>query len=624
MSAVALVAVAVALVVLYRHNAVRDLVEVAESHNVALARSIANSIWPRFSSYVMAASVLDRDALRARPETRELREALRTLTADLPVLKVKVYNLNGLTVFSSQESQIGDDKSNNLGFFAAARQGKPASKLAHKHRFSAFDGVVFERDFVESYVSIGRTDGPIEGVFELYSDVTPFVGRIERTGNVLLLGLLLIFGLLYAVLFVIVRHADRILKRQYIELERSEKNINAKNAALAREVTERKAAEEQLRNFYRAIEQSPASVMIGDTEGRIEYVNPKFTQVTGRSPKEVIGQKARIMKPGYPTAEEHERFWQTITSGRTWRGEFHNRKKNGEFYWEAVAISPVRNPDGFITHFVAVKEDITERKQAQAQLIQATKLATLGEMATGMAHELNQPLNVIRMAAESTAERLEEGRQTDADFLIGKLQRISAQTERMAAIIDHMRIFGRTADDEPELLDPRNAIEGVIGLMGQQLRLRDIVVNIEQPGHCQKILGHRVLIEQVLLNLLSNARDAIEAAAQAPNDGDGTAPQEIILKVEDDVERRMVRIIVRDTGGGIPEDVIDRIFEPFFTTKEVGKGTGLGLSVSYGIIKEMGGTIEAANVDGGAQITITLPAAASEPEAARRAQVAVT
>ncbi len=172
-STAAIVGITAVLAVLYWQHMGDDLIESAENQNVALARSFANTIWPRLSSYVTSVSGLDGDALRARPETREIHETLKTLTAGLPVLKVKIYNLDGITVFSSQASQIGDDKSNNPGFLAAARNGKPASTLVHKGEFSTFSGEVVDLHLVESYLPIRRGDGPIEGVFELYSDVTP-------------------------------------------------------------------------------------------------------------------------------------------------------------------------------------------------------------------------------------------------------------------------------------------------------------------------------------------------------------------------------------------------------------------------------------------------------------------
>ena len=251
-----------------------------------------------------------------------------------------------------------------------------------------------------------------------------------------------------------------------------------------------------------------------------------------------------------------------------------------------------------------LRGEVTERKRAQAHLVQASRMAILGEMATGAAHELNQPLNVIRMAADSTIERIEEG-DFDADYLRGKLTRISAQTERAAAIIDHMRIFGRKADEEPRPIDLREVARDALGLMGEQLRLDGIEIECDFPEDCRPALGHAAQIEQVVLNLLGNARDAIGANRQEPGE-----PRRITLTIEDPGTEDKVGLIVEDSGGGIPQDIISRIFEPFFTTKQTGKGTGLGLSISYGIVTDMAGSIEAVNGDDGARITITLPVAA--------------
>ena len=242
-SAVAIVAVIVVLVVFSRHNAVNELVVTAEGQNVFLARSFANTLWPRFSSYVMSVAGVDGDALRAHPETREIHDSLLALTEGLPVLKVKIYNLDGLTVYSSEPSQMGMDKSNNPGFLAAAQQGKPASKLSFRETFSAFSGEVTDRDLVESYLPIKRGDGTIEGVFELYTDVTPLMRRVDSVTIKIVVGGLLVFGLLYGVLSLIVRRADRILKQQYADLMRGKETIEAQNVTLEREVGERMRAE---------------------------------------------------------------------------------------------------------------------------------------------------------------------------------------------------------------------------------------------------------------------------------------------------------------------------------------------------------------------------------------------
>jgi signal transduction histidine kinase len=236
-----------------------------------------------------------------------------------------------------------------------------------------------------------------------------------------------------------------------------------------------------------------------------------------------------------------------------------------------------------------------EHKEDTAQIIQSSKLATLGEMATSVAHELNQPLNIIRMAASNSRRSISEGT-AGLEYLDNKLERIEAQSLRAAAIIDHMRMFGREAKEQPELIDPRKVVSNALDLMGEQLRLAEIEIVIEPSEEGHSILGHTIQLEQVILNLLTNARDAM-----ATRKGEA----KITLRVyEDDAG---LHITAEDTGEGIPEDVLPRIFDPFFTTKKMGEGTGLGLSVSYGIIHDMNGTIIAENINDGARFTITLP-----------------
>ena len=232
-SAIAIVAVTAVLVAFYRQNAVNELITTAENQNVSLARSFANTLWPRFSSYVVSVSGEDGEALRAHPETQEIHEALAVATDGLPVLKVKIYDLNGLTVYSSEPSQIGADKSINAGFLASAEEGIPASKLSFRDTFSAFSGVVENRDLIESYLPILGDGGTIEGVFELYTDVTPLMRRIDDVTVKLALGVLLVLGLLYGVLSLIVRRADSILKHQYSDLLHSKETIEAQNTVIA-------------------------------------------------------------------------------------------------------------------------------------------------------------------------------------------------------------------------------------------------------------------------------------------------------------------------------------------------------------------------------------------------------
>ena len=144
-----------------------------------------------------------------------------------------------------------------------------------------------------------------------------------------------------------------------------------------------------------AVEQSPCSIVITNTKGIIEYVNPKFTQITGYDIDEVLGQNPRILKSGEKNPEDYSQLWQTISSGKDWRGEFHNRKKNGELYWEFASISPITDASGTITHFIAIKEDITHRKELEEKLREADRHRVLAETAHAAAHEIYQPLTVI-------------------------------------------------------------------------------------------------------------------------------------------------------------------------------------------------------------------------------------
>ncbi|MFQ6017877.1 MAG: sensor histidine kinase [Kiloniellaceae bacterium] len=278
-SAAALVVVTVVLVTFYRQSAVDELVAAAETQNAALAQAFANSMWPRFSSYITSVPAADGEALRARPETREIRKFLKRLAAKLPVVKVKIFNRAGLTIYSSVPREIGADRSGRKGFIAATQTGKPASKLTFKNTFNSFDGRIENRNIVESYIPIKGGDGSIMGVFELYSDVTPLVDNVEHTTVKLVLGLLLTFGSLYGVLFLIVGRPDRILKKQYVDLQRSDERIKAKNTALENEVAERKRAEAALRESERALQARLTE--LEEAHRRLEWQGADLVRLAG-------------------------------------------------------------------------------------------------------------------------------------------------------------------------------------------------------------------------------------------------------------------------------------------------------------------------------------------------------
>lgn len=362
-----------------------------------------------------------------------------------------------------------------------------------------------------------------------------------------------------------------------------------------------KLEQETLANeFVALINTANAPIFRVDEEGRLEEWNEKAAAITGWAKQEVLGCDFIDM-----IVAPEARVATFAVIDRAFHGEetasfeCKMRSKSGDVLDILLSATARRNSEGHIVGVVGVGQDITEHKNAQMQVVQASKLATLGEMATGVAHELNQPLNVIRIAVANCKRKLSNGA-ADPEYLMDKLARIDKQVKRAADVIDHMRIFGRKADNEPKPVDVRDAVEGALDLVGAQFRLSQIQVQAEMPQQPAVVLGHQILLEQVFLNILTNARDAIRSS------GENNAG-EIVVAMSLDEEPGAVTIAFSDTGGGIPEKVLDRIFDPFFTTKDVGQGTGLGLSISYGIIRDMGGKLTASNSEKGGVFTITVP-----------------
>ena len=241
-----------------------------------------------------------------------------------------------------------------------------------------------------------------------------------------------------------------------------------------------------------------------------------------------------------------------------------------------------------------------ELRDKQEQLVQAGKLATLGELTTGVAHELNNPLNNIGLYIGNIIDRVHLG-ELDTEQVLADLEKAMEQVRKATEIISHLRTFGRAATVTLERVDVDDVIERALSLMHEQLRLRAIEVELDLSPDELVVLGNPIQLEQVFINLLTNARDAL---AEAP---------ERKIRIASQLERDEIQIVVADSGPGIPEQIQSRIFDPFFTTKEVGAGTGLGLSITYSIVKEHGGEITLAPSKRGAQFEIVLPLAKEAP-----------
>ena len=375
-----------------------------------------------------------------------------------------------------------------------------------------------------------------------------------------------------------------------------------------RDITEKIKAERQLRKLSQAVEQSPAIVVITDLAGNIEYVNPKFSEVTGYSASEVLGQNTRILKSGTSTQAQYQQLWQTIKHGGEWRGEFHNQKKNGDLYWERAAISPITNEHNVITHYLAVKEDITEHKILEAQFRQAQKMEAVGRLSAGVAHDFNNLLTIILgYSSLLLADLAADGAGADG------LNEIKKAGERAAGLTRQLLAFSRQQILEPRELNLNETVTDCAKML-RRLVGEDISMEVVLDPGAGQVRVDPGQLEQTLMNLVVNARDAIPEFGSISIQTADAELDESHCRVHPGARPgRHVALSVTDTGCGMDDATQAQIFEPFFTTKGPGKGTGLGLSMVFGFIQQSGGHIAVSSRPGtGSTFTIYLPAFEAE------------
>ncbi len=374
---------------------------------------------------------------------------------------------------------------------------------------------------------------------------------------------------------------------------------------------ELRAKEDRVRLLATATEATANPIVITDPGGTIEWVNPAFIELTGYSLEEAVGKNPRdLVNSGIHDRGFFQTLWQTILSGKVWRGELTNRKKNGELYKEAQTITPVRGSDGGISHFVAVKHDLSARHEMEARLQQAQKLETVGRLAGGIAHDFNNLLTVINGAAQLALAEI----RSDSP-LLRELTEIHEAGLRASRLTTQLLAFSRRQVLRPVTLDltalATDLLKMIPRLLGEGV---EVVAQLpDAPAWTRTDPGQ---MEQVIMNLALNARDAMPHGGRLRIDLD-----EVELKDQDPILRGRrrpgpyLRLTVEDSGTGIPPEVQLRMFEPFFTTKPAGKGTGLGLATVYGIVTQSGGEIDVhSEVDKGTRFDIYLPVSAEGPE----------
>ncbi|VGO22298.1 PAS domain S-box protein [Pontiella sulfatireligans] len=370
------------------------------------------------------------------------------------------------------------------------------------------------------------------------------------------------------------------------------------------DITERRESEMELTRLSTVITQSPEAVIITELDGTIQYINPAFEAVSGYSREEALGQKPSILKSGKQSPSLYAALWGTIEAGRIWEGRFVNRRKDGSHYTEEATISPVKDAEGRITNYVAVKRDITEELIHDEELRQAQKMEAVGQLAGGIAHDFNNILQGILGFSEMLiSDTKKRSQQHDNACEIRK------SAKRAAELTQQLLAFSRKQSTQFTRLDLNNTIHDSTALLDILLRKKYKLVLDLQEG-LPPVHADQGQLSQVIMNLAVNARDAMEEGGRLTI---STAFVELNEKdagfIRGANSGAFVCVSFTDTGCGMDDDVINRLFEPFFTTKEVGSGTGLGLAVVYGIIKQSKGWINVYSEKGtGCCVKVYLPA----------------
>ncbi|MGF1522116.1 MAG: sensor histidine kinase [Leptolyngbyaceae cyanobacterium] len=482
----------VALATSYRQREVRDLITLSEENNVALAQVFSNTLWLEYGPFLSSTETLSNEELINNPVILKLQADVLGQFESLSVVKVKIYDLQGRTIFSNDFSQIGDDKSQSFGF-RSAKSGQVLSQLGHRDTFKALQMTLEDLHVFSSYIPIydagSRTE--VVAVFELYTDVTPLLNRIDIAQRNVVLWSLGTLGSLYIVLCFFVSRADALLAKQYQQVQASE-----------------------------------------------------------------------------------ERYRQQANE---------------------------------------LEHALRELQRTQAQIVQSEKMSSLGQLVAGVAHEINNPvtfiysnigyvrdyakdlLSLIRTyQSHCSGPALEfKANAIDLDFIREDLPKTLTSMEvgsnRIREIVLSLRNFSRLDEAEIKRANIHQGLDDTLMILGHRLKAcpeRPAIQVKKEYAELPSVECYAGLLNQVFMNILSNAIDALENTMSAQKEQSDSADPACITLRTTQLNEKWVQIAIANNGHSIPQEVQQRIFEPFFTTKSLGKGTGMGMSISYQIVAE--------------------------------------
>jgi PAS domain S-box-containing protein len=396
----------------------------------------------------------------------------------------------------------------------------------------------------------------------------------------------------FAVLVTQIAGMAERLSRQTRELETA---VSDRTLELGR-------VNDRLTILVNALERANDGIEITGPDARFVYVNPAFQKITGYSASELIGKKPALLRSSAHDDAFYDAIWQRVSSGQVYSGTLVGRRKDGTPFDQELTVWPIFDESGTITHYVGLRRDVTERRRTEQALRVSERMASLGTLAAGVAHEINNPLTYVLLNLHYLHDNVTaSGHDSSAttDRLRLAASRALEGADRVSAIVKDLRTLSRPDDRTIKIVDPRALLESALRMVGNDIRHRAELIENFEP--VPKVVGNEARLSQVFLNLLVNAVQALEGAT--------LKPARITVSTSTDLRGRAV-VEVADTGCGIPSEHLHRIFDPFFTTKPVGLGTGIGLSLCHTTVKAMQGEIQVESALGrGSVFRVVLPPA---------------
>jgi PAS domain S-box-containing protein len=376
------------------------------------------------------------------------------------------------------------------------------------------------------------------------------------------------------------------------------------NLVIYDDITQAKRAQEEITRLATVVKQAVEAIFITDLDGKILYANPATEKITGYLREEIIGKTPRFLKSDQHDARFYQNLWETLKRGKTWHGRFINRRKDGSLYEEDAIISPIRNAEGEVINYVAIKHDVSREVQLEAQFRQAQKMEAIGTLAGGIAHDFNNILMAVFACAGILRNELGAGEHREM------VEEILKSANRAKDLVQQILTFSRQREQKREIIQIEPIVKEATKLLVSSKPV-DITVHLKQAPNLPPVLADSTQVYQIVMNLTTNAVHAMEGQS-----GQLSIELSVFTPDEQDLQTNpkfrptsYVRLSVADTGHGMEAQTLERIFDPFFTTKMMGKGTGLGLAVVHGIVQNHEGVITVDSRPGlGSIFNIYLPA----------------